>query len=550
MLFAGLSTLCGISRSAPMLYFFRTGYACEQPPTSGPGDEGWSGSEYCGDPHSVIGAAQRLSSTLLPMQLCVELIATPFFSALADNWNYRGVVAIGAVLNVVGIGLLALTAAEGSAAADRYTPDAGSDANATTLLLPLGTLCSARIMLGISGSAVPAAAGALFLSLYPEPQRGDTMVKLLSVRAVGASAGAALGLTLVRLYLSDYTMCWLALTVLAAVAAAPLYWVRQPAAHERLAPPPSSSSSAPKLSAGAVDDTEALRLGRPSGMGGVCGRVCGGVSGGGGGGGGVRAAATTLGRSLAELLRVPLMRVLLVSVTLLVFGWVGAASILTSYMQSAFGWRQGRYEMITLGAGIPAGIVAVVIGRRYVQPKRGLVGLLQAGFACMLGGSVALCLVPWAPYVLIAYVMLAVPGACALPCALVLIAKVFPQHQQAQAQGLLELTLVFGVGATVPLFGHWLYDAKEEDPARQATPFVIAAVTVALGTMAMFSLRPRVETELPPPNGGSADVQLAERERERSEHVPSLGLAEDAGTTTATATGHNGDEDAVFSPRI
>ena len=48
----------------------------------------------------VIGAAQKLSSTLLPMQLCVELIATPFFSALADNWNYRGVVAIGAVLNL------------------------------------------------------------------------------------------------------------------------------------------------------------------------------------------------------------------------------------------------------------------------------------------------------------------------------------------------------------------------------------------------------------------------------------------------------------------
>ena len=109
MLFAGLSTVCGISRSAPMLYFFRTGYACAQPPTSEAGDEGWSGSEYCGDPHSVIGAAQKLSSTLLPIQLCVELIATPVFSALADNWNYRGVVAIGAVLNVVGIGLLGLT---------------------------------------------------------------------------------------------------------------------------------------------------------------------------------------------------------------------------------------------------------------------------------------------------------------------------------------------------------------------------------------------------------------------------------------------------------
>ena len=543
MLFAGLSSMRNWAQVSPMLYFFRTGYACEQPPTSEPGDEGWSGSEYCGDPHSVIGAAQRLSSTLLPMQLAVELIATPFFSALADNWNYRGVVAIGTVANVVGIGLLGLTAAEGSAAAEHYTPDAGSDANATTLMLPFGTLCSARIMLGISASAIPSATGALFLSLYPESQRGNTMVKLLSSRAVGASAGGGLGLSLVRLYLSDFTLCWLALTVLAAVAAVPLYWARPPAAHERHAPPPSSAVVKPTPSAGAGDDTGVLRLVRNSGMDGVCGNLCGGVSsaGSGGGGGGVRAAAATLMRSLAELLRVPLIRVLLVSVTLVIFGWMGAASILISYMQSAFGWRQGRAEMIIVGAGIPAGIVAVGIGRRYVQPKRGLVGLLQAGFACMLGGSVALCLVPWAPYVLVVHVMLMVPGVCALPCAFVLIAKAFPQHQQAQAQGLLEVAVAVGVGATIPLFGHALYDAKEEDPARQATPFVIAAIAVALGTGVMFTLGPRVETELPPSDGGSADVQLDARERERSEqeHATPLGLADDAETTKATE--HNGD---------
>ena len=75
----------------------------------------------------------------------------------------------------------------------RPSADANADANATTLLFPLGTLGTARLLLGIGGSSVPAATGALYLSLSPETGRGDAMVVLLCVRAAGITAGVSSG---------------------------------------------------------------------------------------------------------------------------------------------------------------------------------------------------------------------------------------------------------------------------------------------------------------------------------------------------------------------
>ena len=98
----------------------------------------------------------------------------------------------------------------------------------TTLLLPLGTLCTARLLFGIGGSSVPAATSALFISLSPAAERGSAMVALLCVRAAGMTVGAVLGLGLVRLNLDDYLVCWLALTCLGLVAVAPLLCAAAP----------------------------------------------------------------------------------------------------------------------------------------------------------------------------------------------------------------------------------------------------------------------------------------------------------------------------------
>ncbi len=111
-------------RSVPSLYFYRTGFACTDEQDEGPGDEGWSGSAYCGDADGVIGAAQRLVSLLVPVQMAVEaratrrcaslparsvcmrprprpqVLAMPPLTALADRWSYTGVVFIGAIAEV------------------------------------------------------------------------------------------------------------------------------------------------------------------------------------------------------------------------------------------------------------------------------------------------------------------------------------------------------------------------------------------------------------------------------------------------------------------
>ena len=176
LLFALLMSGCAVVRAVPMLYFYRSGYSCAAPQTVEAGGVGWSGSRHCGDADRVIGDAQRLSSTLLPLQLVIEVVATPLFAALADHWNYRGVSALGAACNVGGLALLAVTAAAASAAADELEPaasppDAEPSGNATTLHLPLGTLGTARLLLGF-GSPTPTLTPTL--APTPTPTRTPT----------------------------------------------------------------------------------------------------------------------------------------------------------------------------------------------------------------------------------------------------------------------------------------------------------------------------------------------------------------------------------------
>ena len=534
MLFAGLMAGCKVARITPLLYFYRSGYSCAAPQTVVSGVEGWSGSRHCGDAHRVIGDAQRLSSTLLPLQLGIEILATPLFSALADHWSYLGVSALGAGCNVGGMALLAATAAAATAAAAEPHPSASSpvaepSGNATTLLLPLGTLCTARLLLGIGGSSVPAATSALFISLSPAAERGSAMVALLCVRAAGMTAGAILGLGLVRLNLEDYLVCWLALACLGLVAAAPLLCAAAPRNAEALRAPATPTTpaaptapAAPATTATTATTTTTVTPAASA----------------------VRAApwpyallggAMQLVRGLRELLRRPLLRVLMLSSGLIMFGWVGPVSIMASYVQSAFAWRQGKWEVLAAASSLPAALVATAVGQRYVMPRHGLLGLLKAGFACMVLGALFLVGVPWQPYLLVPYVILSVPGVLSLPCTFVLIASAFPQHQQAQALGLFQLCLVLGVGIAVHIYGNYLYRAGEPSRAKQAGPFAIAAVVVALGAATILTARQPCsgvradgrarledEAEAAPPHGGSCNLHmvhthLATSDRSRSE---------------------------------
>ena len=528
MLFAGLMSGCAVARSGPLLYFYRSAYSCAAPQTAAPGVEGWSGSRHCGDAHLVIGDAQRLSSTLLPLQLGIEIVATPLFSALADHWSYRGVSALGAGCNVGGLALLAATAAAATAAAAEPHPSASPpvaepSGNATTLLLPLGTLCTARLLFGIGGSSVPAATSALFISLSPAAERGSAMVALLCVRAAGMTVGAVLGLGLVRLNLDDYLVCWLALTCLGLVAVAPLLCAAAPRgaeAHRAPATPtaptapaaPTASATTATTSTTATSVTPAAAAVRAAPW--PCALLGG---------------ATQLVGGLRELLRRPLLRVLMLSSGLIMFGWVGPASIIASYVQSAFAWRQGRWEVLAAACSLPAALVAIGVGRRCVLPRHGLLGLLKAGFSCTLLGALCLVGVPWKPYLLVPYVMLSVPGVISLPCAFVLIASAFPQHQQAQALGLFQLCLVLGIGVAVPIYGNYLYRAGEPSRAKQAGPFAIAAVAVALGAATILTAgqqgagvradgRARLEdeAEATPPHGGAGNPHMVHTHRDTS----------------------------------
>ena len=520
MLYAGLMAGCAVARSAPLLYFYRSGYSCAAPQTTAPGVEGWSGSRHCGDAHRVIGDAQRLSSRLLPLQLGIEIIATPLFSALADHWSYRGVSALGAGCNVGGLALLAATAAATAAAAaaephpSASPPVAEPSGNATTLLLPLGTLCTARLLLGIGGSSVPAATSALFISMSPADQRGSAMVVLLCVRAAGMTAGAILGLGLIRLNLEDYVVCWLALTCLGLVAAAPLLCAAAPRSAEAHRAPATPTAPATTATTGTSAASAVRAAPWP------CALLGG---------------AIQLVRGLRELLRRPLLRVLMLSSGLIMFGWVGPASIIASYVQSAFAWRQGRWEILAAASSLPAALVATAVGQRYVMPRHGLLGLIKAGFACMVLGALCLVGVPWQPYLLVPYVMLSVPCVITLPCAFVLIARAFPQHQQAQALGLFQLCLVLGIGIAVPIYGNYLYRAGEPSRAMQAGPFAIAAVVVALGAATILTARQQGagvradgrarledEVEARPPHGGAGNPPSDRSESSEGLPTPAL----------------------------
>ena len=87
LLFFVLSETAGVLRSGARTYFYRTGAVCNCPQLIAPGEDGWSGSSYCGDSDGVIGFATRLSANLLFLQVGVDFLFTPVFAiARVAGW--------------------------------------------------------------------------------------------------------------------------------------------------------------------------------------------------------------------------------------------------------------------------------------------------------------------------------------------------------------------------------------------------------------------------------------------------------------------------------
>lgn len=100
-------------------------------------------------------------------------------------------------------------------------------------------------------------------------------------------------------------------------------------------------------------------------------------------------------------------------------------------------------------------------------------------------------------------------------------AQCIPPH--VQALGLFQLCLVLGIGIAVPIYGNYLYRADERSRLKQAWPFALAAVAVALGAATILTAakqgaggradgRARLEDEVettPPHSGASAPISAA-----------------------------------------
>ena len=211
LLFFVLSETAGVLRSGARTYFYRTGAVCNCPQLIAPGEDGWSGSSYCGDSDGVIGFATRLSANLLFLQVGVDFLFTPVFAALADKWSCVGVIAIH-----IGVGCLALagysaTAKQLPAAASAWHTEhhgvwdsrAGWDlehplaANGTNCtaddvehVLPLTLLIPSTVLSGLAGATLGAPSMALVLAIASPLRKGTAALVMLALRGVGALLGS------------------------------------------------------------------------------------------------------------------------------------------------------------------------------------------------------------------------------------------------------------------------------------------------------------------------------------------------------------------------
>ena len=76
-------------------------------------------------------------------------------------------------------------------------------------------------------------------------------------------------------------------------------------------------------------------------------------------------------------------------------------------------------------------------------------------------------------------------------------AQTFPQHQQAQVQGLIEVAFLVAIAAAVPVWSYFLYDEHAHEETRQALPFFVGACLTA-GAAALAYLMPKDASDSEP----------------------------------------------------
>ena len=171
---------------------------------------------------------------------------------------------------------------------------------------------------------------------------------------------------------------------------------------------------------------------------------------------------------------------------------LGSGSILQSFTQTALGWGQATLFNIGIAVAIPSFLLSIYVTFRHLKPKGGFFLMAHVGFHAMCAGFLLLCFCPWAPFLIflaLALVCFAIlPAFCGV---LFLVIKHFPQEQQAQAQGLEEITALFCVGPALPFWTFVLYDEHADDEAKQALPFF---VSFGLSVVGILLLRHRPAT--------------------------------------------------------
>ena len=205
--------------------------------------------------------------------------------------------------------------------------------------------------------------------------------------------------------------------------------------------------------------------------------------------------AGTIRQGVYELVSRHDLRVLSASLVFLFAGFVGCASILSSYVQTAFRWRQGRLEVLMVAVGAPAAGLSALFMRKMILPRHGEVAALQAGFVLQAAGVATLCALPWFEYAVVLFIILAFAGVTSFPIIFMLLAKRFPQHQSAQAIGLIEVAIVCSIGIAVPSFS-FMYHAGATDKTVQAVPFIVGTACAAIGAVIIQWLDHRPPTPL------------------------------------------------------
>lgn len=440
-------------RSSIILYFYRTGYACTEEQTvdrfDDPGD--WSGSKYCGNKDNVIGAAQRLSAVLLPVQMVVEFCCTPFFAALADKWSYIYVVLIGYFFAVGGMILYTGAASSIPGNYDKYK-DASHSGIDLQLIMPLSLSVLARVAVGLGNAMINAPSGGLIVSYAPVQHRVKYVAYFMLARFIPSIIGGVAAVAVANMYLESYTGFFIALSIMWVPLLALIGFVIWGCCYCRRAPTaddPITAETDVSMSQFAVDWSDKRRHGKLVGF---CGIL----------------------KSLCETLQAPCFFRVVLADSLIWAGAVGSLVILPSYMQTAHSWPQELFSTLFFCAGTPCFLIAGYVQFKCIYPRGGFASVIRIGYSSIVVAMAVLCLVPWVAWFVVVAICLICAGSTGWFGVIFMCVRCFRQGQQAQFQALYETFTLFAMLISIIVFSFVLYDEHTESQARQAVPFVVS----------------------------------------------------------------------------